>query len=110
MNEDVNLGENTEIEKALKEFETENNEQTTQVPVVSTLKDSENSKMAQLVIKYSGGLIKEQKQAEYFLLGICVVCIVGTIIVFTSSSTKTSQKPTAKTIENMKQTAPVYTR
>lgn len=33
-------------------------------------------KVVQLVIKYSGGLIKDEKQANYFLIGFVVVAIV----------------------------------
>ena len=37
-------------------------------------------KIVELVMKYSGGLIKDEKQANYFLIGFVVVAIVVVII------------------------------
>jgi hypothetical protein len=71
---DLGLNRDPEIEKALKEFE-QNSEKERIIKTVADLKASENSKMAQLVIKYSGGAIKEQKQAEYVLLGFALLVI-----------------------------------
>jgi len=46
-------------------------EQIQKAPEIS--KDSEMPKMVQLVIKWSGGAIKEQRQAEYVLLGFAIL-------------------------------------
>ena len=82
MDENLNLSGNAEIQKALKELESEQGGvETPQVSeTVDVLKsqrmqipqDSDTPKMIGLVMKYSGGLIKEEKQAEYFLLGVVV--------------------------------------
>jgi hypothetical protein len=48
-------------------------------------------KMVKLVIKISGGAIKEQKQAEYILLGFVVVAIgISLFLVFGKGSKKVS--------------------
>jgi hypothetical protein len=39
-----------------------------------------NAKIVEWVIKYSGGYVKDEKQANYFLIGFVVVAIVGVII------------------------------
>ncbi|MFA4975415.1 MAG: hypothetical protein WC839_03090 [Candidatus Paceibacterota bacterium] len=79
MDENIDLNKNTEISEALKEFEIKSSiEQIQKNPEIS--KNIETPKMVQWVIKYSGGIIKEQKQAEYVLLGIAVLAIVLTII------------------------------
>ena len=86
MDENLNLEGNTEIEKALKEFETksqtEQNQKTPEIP-----KDSEVPKIVQLVMKWSGGAIKEQKQAEYILLGVAILAIgISLFLIFRGST------------------------
>ena len=72
---DIKVPNNFEIDQALKEFEAKSTaEQIQKTP--ETLKTSEVPKMVQFVIKYSDGAIKEQKQAEYVLLGFVVVAIL----------------------------------
>ncbi|MFA6077021.1 MAG: hypothetical protein WC735_03020 [Candidatus Paceibacterota bacterium] len=70
---ETKIPNNSEIDQALKEFEmkssAEQAQETGQTPEVS----SELPRMVRLVMKYSGGIIKEQKQAEYVLLGIAVL-------------------------------------
>lgn len=80
MDENLNLAGNTEIEKALKEFEVKSQtEQIQKAPEVS--KNSEVPKMVQLVMKWFG--FKEQKQGEYVLLGFVVVVIgISLFLVF----------------------------
>ena len=86
MDENLNLSGNAEIQKALKELEneqggTETPQQSTEM--VDVLKsqriqvsqDSETPKMIGLVMKYSGGLIKDEKQAGYVLLGLVVLML-----------------------------------
>jgi len=76
MNENMDLNKNTEIEKALKEFEEKSSaEQAKKAPEVS--KNSDAPKMVQLVMKWSG--VKEQRQAEYILLGFVVVAMIVSI-------------------------------
>lgn len=86
MNEEINIPNNTEIDKALKEFEAKQSaEQMQKAP--ETLKTSDIPKMVQLVIKASGGTIQEQKQAEYVLLGFVIVAIaISLFLVFGGSS------------------------
>ena len=70
----------SDIDQALKEFEiksrTEQKGETAETTV-----DSDTPKMVRLVIKYSGGAIKDQKQAEYVLLGVVILNIIIIIIV-----------------------------
>lgn len=97
MNEETNIPNNIEIDKALKKFETKNPEQTQKVPegisavpkkevegiqfeipsygAVKYYNETDTPKIVKLVMKYSGGVIKEQKQAEYILLGFVFVAI-----------------------------------
>jgi len=72
MDENIDLSENTKINEALKEFEIKNVEQTEKIPVIS--KTSEAPKMIQLVMKIFG--MREEKQAEYALLGFAVLAII----------------------------------
>lgn len=39
-------------------------------------------KMVQLVIRYSGGLIKDEKQANYVLLGFVVIALLIIFVMF----------------------------
>ena len=81
MNENLNLNENTEIQEALKEFEIKNAGQNVQdTPVVS--KGPQESKMVLFVMKYSGGLIKDEKGAEYTLLGFAVLAFAVSLYLF----------------------------
>ena len=88
MDENLNLQGNLEIEKALKELEEKSKVEQTQ-KVVETSKTSDVPKMVQLVMKWSGA--KEQKQAEYVLLGFIVVAIgISLFLVFGGSSSSSS--------------------
>ena len=90
MNGDLDLSKNIEIEKALKEFEEKSQtEQIQKNPEV--LKNSETPRMIELVMKYSGGSVKNEKQAQYVLLGFVVAAIVISLFLFTSS--KKSEVP-----------------
>ncbi len=83
----------SEIEEALSEFEAKST--TEEKPVVA--KPVSSSKdvpgMAGLVIKYSGGLIKEQKTAEYVLLGIVILCMGASMYFFFGGSSSTVPPP-----------------
>ena len=91
MNKDLNLNENLEIKKALKEFEMENVEQKQQT--LSAPINPEIPRMIQWVIKYSGGSVKNEKQALYILLGFVVVVIIITIILSLNAFSGPSEAP-----------------
>jgi hypothetical protein len=94
VDENIDLSKNTELSEALKEFEVKSSiEQMQKAPLVS--KDSEIPKMAQWVIKLSGGAIKEQKQAEYVLLGFVFVAIAISLFLIFGAV----YKQTGKTID-----------
>ena len=81
---------NTEIENALKEFESKNNPEV--IPVASSLDVSENSGMVKFVIGHSGGLIKNKKQAEYVLLGVVLLSFSITLFLIFGNFNKTNVK------------------
>ena len=108
MSEETNIPINPEIDKALKEFEEKDTEQkqeklkvlkTSSIPPkeelgikfetdnwkknVPSLVD-DTPKMVQLVMKLSGGAIKDQRQAEYVLLGIVGVFLLISFYLFFS--------------------------
>jgi hypothetical protein len=90
MDENLDLSENIEINEALKEFEAKNigqpqsvQETTSVLTAQKNYKAPETSRMAQWVMKISGGVIKEEQQAEYVLLGFAlIVIIVSLFLVF----------------------------
>ena len=118
MNEETNISNNSEIDKALKEFEAKNPEQAQKVSeipknkvegiqfeipsygAVKYYQETDTPKMVKLVIKLSGGAIKEQKQAEYILLGFVVVTIIvsGFLVFSGGSKTKIEAPPGYKII------------
>ncbi|PIZ85922.1 hypothetical protein CO033_01895 [Candidatus Nomurabacteria bacterium CG_4_9_14_0_2_um_filter_32_10] len=92
MNEKVDLSKNIELDNALKEFEIKDSvEEQIQKVKQETFKNFETPKMVQWVIKYSGGIIKEQRQAEYLLLGFVVLAIIISLFLFFTNII--SQKP-----------------
>ncbi|MBU2524642.1 hypothetical protein KKG71_05635 [Patescibacteria group bacterium] len=48
-------------------------------------------KIVQLVIKYSGGTVKDERQANYVLIGFVVVAIVVSFFLFFSGGSDTSR-------------------
>jgi len=79
MNENMELDENIEIKKALEEFEVKSSaEQEQKTP--SDKKTSDVPKMVELVMKWSG--VKEERQAEYILLGFVVITIAVSLYLF----------------------------
>ena len=102
---------NSEIEQALKEFEakssTEETNQTGQVSPIdqidqipSAVKDVKTSAMARWVMKLSGGMIKEQRQAEYALLSFSIIAIAISIFLFFGSNN--AKQPVKKITPNPK--------
>jgi hypothetical protein len=63
---------------------------------------SETSKMTGWLIKYSGGVINDKKQAALVLVGIAVFAFLFSVILFVSaiSGADTSEPPTSPEIEN----------
>ncbi|MFA4975410.1 MAG: hypothetical protein WC839_03065 [Candidatus Paceibacterota bacterium] len=93
MDENLDLSKNIELNNALKELEIKANiEEQIQNVKQETFKNPETPKMVQWVIKYSGGIIKEQRQAEYILLGFVVVAIVVSLFLFFGGSKNNLQK------------------
>src|ERR1035437_1656165 len=127
MNEETNISNNIEIDQALKEFEAKNIEQTLQAPealktstipqkevegvkfeipsygAVKYYNETDTPKIVKLVMKWSGGTIKEQKQAEYILLAFVVVAIgISGFLAFSGGGTHS--KPSTADLEHLKQT------
>ncbi len=115
---DMKTPNNSEIDQALKEFEAQSGAgavpkspealKTSDVPRtapsgISFETDtyrSENiddqvpvSKMVKLVIKWSGGAIKEQRQAEYVLLAFSVVVFLFSLYLFFGQSSSKPKNP-----------------
>lgn len=107
---DIKIPNNTEIDKALKKFEMESNaEEKQKVPEVSKISEApENEvegvrfetdsykavkfynetntpKIVKLVVKYSGGLIKKDEQANYVLFGFVIIAIIVSLFLFFGS-------------------------
>ena len=99
MNEEINVPNNQEIDKALKEFELKNQaEQVQKSPEV--LQNSDVPKMTQMVMKWFG--IKEQKQAEYLLLGFVVLAMgISLFLVFGGGNKQ--PMPSNATLQMIKQ-------
>ena len=91
---ETKIPNNKEIDQALKEFEAKAKDvpQGGAAPVTSSGSD-EMPRMVRLVIKLSGGAIKEQKQAEYVLLGIAAVAIAISIYLFFGRGNQASSIP-----------------
>jgi hypothetical protein len=99
MDGNLDLNKNSEIEEALREFDAKyKTEEMEKIPEIS--KNSEIPKMVQLIMKWSGGAIKEQRQAEYVLLGFVAVAIGISIYLMFGGLTTT---PTLIDIQNIDQ-------
>ena len=85
MNEKTNIPNNTEIDKALKEFEAQ--PVTESYKAVKFYNETDTPKIVQLVMKWSGA--KEQKQAEYILLGFVIITIGISLYLFFGGRSKT---------------------
>jgi hypothetical protein len=89
MDGDLNPSNNSEIDKALKEFEMKSSiDQTQYTPKVPEASDM--PKMVKLVIKLSGGAIKERRQAEYVLLGFVVLVVLTSVFLFLQGGPNTA--------------------
>ncbi len=56
-------------------------------------------KIVQLVIKYSGGYVKDEKQASYVLIGFVAVAIIISLFLIFSDSSSNKKIPFKPTIE-----------
>ena len=122
MSGEINIPNNSEIDKALREFDAKSVEEkqqeldTLKAPtvtkkevtgisfetdnlkkVIPSLED-DTPKMVQLVMKWSG--VKDQRQAEYILLGFVIVAIgVSVFLVFLKKNQKAKiEAPTGQKI------------
>ena len=133
MPEDMKIPNSSEIDQALREFEAQSQPlgQTTQkapeAPRVSdtfktettgisfetdSLKSINNAneivvpRMVRIVMKLSGGAIKEQKQAEYILLGFAVVIFAVSLYLFFGDNLKKSAND-GRSLQEILQSQPV---
>jgi multidrug efflux pump subunit AcrB len=85
MSEEIKIPNNAEIEQALKEFEAQNTVQQAQkAPEIS--KNPDVPKMVNLVIKSSGGAVKDRRQAEWILFAVvCFIVLISIVILFRST-------------------------
>ena len=60
---------------------------------VKYYRETATPKIIQWVMKYSGGAVNSQKQAEYVLFGFVVVAIVVSLFLFFGSRTKIPPSP-----------------
>ncbi len=81
MDEEVKIEGDLDIQKALKEFEAKSSvEEAQNAPEIA--KTAELPKMVQLIMKWSGGAIKDQKTAEYILLGFALLVFAFSLFLF----------------------------
>ena len=92
MDENIDLSKNIEIEKALKEFEEKSGTEQKQ-PTSPISKNLEPPKMVQWVIKISGGSIKNEKQAQYILLGFAILSIIVSLFLFLGGGSRSKKIP-----------------
>jgi hypothetical protein len=122
MSEEIKTPDNLEIEKALKEFEAKAQaEQAQKAPEVIVVpkkgvagvsfetdsykavkfySETDTPRMVRLVMKWSGGAIKDQKQAEYVLFGLVIIMLALSFYFFFGGSNKSSQ-PSAEQLKQM---------
>ncbi len=55
--------------------------------------NSENPKMIQWVIKYSGGYVKDETQAEYVLIGFVALAIIVSLFLFFGGNGRPNMTP-----------------
>jgi len=92
MDEDIKIRESDELNKALQEFKAKSAIEAL-TPVVKKNKYDEFPKMVGLVMKLSGGAIKEERQANYVLFGVIILMFALTFYFFFSGGDKTKPLP-----------------
>ncbi|MEK7081213.1 MAG: hypothetical protein AAB902_02395 [Patescibacteria group bacterium] len=101
MDENIDISKNIEINQALKEFETKSSQEQVQQNIAAA-PVSNVPKIVQLVMKCSGGAIKQEKQAEYVLLGFVVVAIIVSLFLVFRGRGNKQQKPPVVVLEQIK--------
>jgi hypothetical protein len=86
MDEEIKIQGNIDINQALKEFETKSSQEQMR-QTITAAPISNVPKIVQLVIKWSGGAIKEERQAEYVLLGFVIVAIIVSLFLILGGGT-----------------------
>ena len=100
MNENMDLDKDAEIKKALEEFEAKSKaEQMQKAPEAK--KTSGVPKMVELVMKWSG--VKEERQAEYILLGLVVIMIAVSLYLFFGGKGTQEQQTSPEAIQQFEQ-------
>ena len=85
------LSKDQTIQEALKEFEVKNAEQEV-VSQPAASQKAEAPKMIIWVMAHSGGLIKDERQAEYTMLAFIVLSIVFSSYLFFGNSSSYDEK------------------
>jgi hypothetical protein len=127
MSDETNIPKNQEIDNALREFEvksqSEEKQKTPETLIAQAIpprevegmgfenisygalkyyKETTTPKMVKMVIKYSGGAIKDQKHAEYILLAfVAIALIVSGFFVFSGIKNSGAKRLTNIQIEQI---------
>ena len=103
---DIPKSPNTEIEEALQKFEIKSTVEQQQKKSVEDNNFPKTARMVRLVMKLSGGLVKEEKQAEYILLGTAILFFLASGYLFfigLRGNSHTASKISPAELEQMKQ-------
>lgn len=98
MDEEVKIEGNIDIEKALEEFKIKSVQEELLKPKIN--QTPKGSKMVEWLVKQ--GITKDEKQAEYVLLGFVIIAIIISFYLFFGGK-HTQQKPSDALLEQMKQ-------
>lgn len=101
MDEEMKIQGDIDLNEALREFEVKARQQQTSNPT-PTREVVGNSKVVELVMKASGGVIKKQQHAEYILLLFVVSSLVASMFLFFGRG-NAEQRPSPAAIEQMKE-------
>lgn len=103
--QEAEISSKIEINKSLTEFQQKYQEEQQQKVSIEKPKISKESGMVHLVMKLSGGAIKEERHAEYVLLGLVIlIFFVSGYILFGIRDVKKISPPTEFEIEQLKRT------
>lgn len=98
-----NISNNSEIDSALKEFELKSAEaekNSNQYKAIKFYEQTDAPKIVKLVMKYSGGVVKEQKTAEYVLFAFVIITMSVSVYLFFSG--QNSSRPSPDQLEQMR--------
>ena len=76
MVENMGFGGNSEISEAVRAFNKSSIEDRKQQVLQHHIETSDTPKMVQIIIKYSGGLIKNEEQADYLIFALAIVALI----------------------------------